>query len=123
MRKYFTEYMVWLQNLLESTEHINYTELEERHLRMTAFMQHERLIHFLVTMLFAICFFIVLSVYLMAEMFMLLPLLILILSLLVPYIWHYYFLENNVQKLYRLYDEIHSRRVRQETAADPKEED
>ena len=26
--------------------------------------------------------------------------------LLIPYIWHYYLLENSVQKMYRQYDEI-----------------
>lgn len=121
MRKYLTEYLDWLQTLLDSTEQINYTELEERHLQMVQFMQHERLVHFLVTMLFTVCFFIVLAVYLIGELIMMLPLLILILSLLIPYIAHYYFMENSVQKMYSLYDEIHSRRIKQQTAVKTKE--
>ncbi len=123
MRKYLSDYMAWLEALLESSDPIDYAELEERHLTMTQFMQHERLIHFLVTMLFTICFFIVLAVYLTAEMIMMLPLMILILALLIPYIAHYYFMENSVQKLYFLYDQIHSRRVRQQTAGKKKEGD
>ena len=123
MRKYLTEYIAWLEELLDATnEKIDYEELEQRHLQMTQFMQHERLIHFLVTMLFALGFFIVLGDYLTAELIMLLPLLILILALLIPYIAHYYFLENSVQKLYRMDDEIHHRRCVAQRAAEPKEE-
>lgn len=122
MRKYLKEYIAWLEELLDATtENIDFDELEERHLHMVQFMQHERLIHFLVTMLFTLGFFIVLAVYLTAEMIMLLPLLILILALLIPYIAHYYFLENSVQKLYRMYDEIHHRRMQKQKAAEPKE--
>ncbi len=116
MRKYLTSYIAWLEELLRSDKPVDYDELEKRHLIMTQFMQHERLIHFLVTMLFALGFFIVLAVYLLAEMILLLPLMLLILALLVPYIAHYYFLENSVQKLYRLYDEIHTRRIQKTTS-------
>ena len=94
MRKYLTEYLKQLEELLRSDKEINYEELERSHLIMIQFMQHERLIHFLVTILFALGFFITLGIYLLGEMVMLLPLLILILGLLVPYIAHYYFLEN-----------------------------
>ena len=38
--------------------------------------------------------------------------------LLIPYIMHYYFLENSVQKMYRLYDEINSRTARTPSAED-----
>lgn len=39
--------------------------------------------------------------------------LLLILGVLVLYIAHYCFLENSVQKMYRLHDEIHARRLKQ----------
>ena len=51
------------------------------------------------------------------EMVMLLPLLLLILGLLVPYIAHYYFIENSVQKMYHLHDEINARRIKQKDQA------
>ena len=37
------------------------------------------------------------------------PLLGLILVLLIPYIFHYYFLENTVQKMYVIYDRMAER--------------
>ena len=113
MRKYLTEYLAHLEQLLSSGEEIDYDDLERSHLIMIQFMQHERLIHFLVTILFALGFFISLSIYLLGNLVMMLPLLILILGLLVPYIAHYYFLENSVQKMYHLHDEIHARRMKQ----------
>ena len=116
MRKYLTEYLAKLEALLASGKDVDYTELERSHLIMIQFMQHERLIHFLVTILFSVGFFMSLTIYLLGEVIMMLPLLILILGLLVPYIAHYYFLENSVQKMYKLHDEIHTRRLKQEAA-------
>ena len=108
MKKYLSEYLARLEALLakEQPADFDYDALLQSHLQMIQFMQHERLIHFLVTMLFAICFFIAMGVFSLGNIIYMVPLLILILSLLVPYIAHYYFLENSVQKMYRLYDEI-----------------
>ena len=107
MRKYLTEYLRALEaKLAEADDSLDYEELERSHLIMIQFMQHERLVHFLVTILFALGFFITLAIYLLGE-------LILILGLLIPYIAHYYFLENSVQKMYKLHDEIHARRLKQ----------
>ena len=111
MRRYLTEYLKQIETLLRSNAPLDYDELLESHLRKIEFMQHERLIHFLVTMLFALGLFIILGVFLITEIITLLPLLILVLVLLVPYIAHYYFLENSVQKMYRIYDEINHRRL------------
>ncbi|HAG14357.1 MAG TPA: hypothetical protein DCG49_10945 [Ruminococcus sp.] len=112
MRKYLTAYIAALEAKLASGQELDYAELEQSHLTMIQFMQHERLIHFLVTMLFAIVFFMVFLAFLLSGMMGLLPLMFMILVLLVPYIAHYYFLENTVQKMYRMHDEIHLRRLK-----------
>ena len=109
MREYLTNYLTELEKLLESGQELDYEQLLKDHLVMIQFMQHERLIHFLVTMLFALGFFITLGIFLTTDVLMLAALLVLILALLVPYIMHYYFLENSVQKMYRLYDEMNRR--------------
>lgn len=109
MREYLTNYLRDLEAMLESGSCPDYRKLRNDHLIMIGFMQHERLIHFLVTILFALGFFITLGIYLVTEILMLAVLLILILALLIPYIMHYYFLENSVQKMYKLYDEINRR--------------
>jgi len=45
-------------------------------------------------------------VFLITESILILPLIILFIGLLIPYIWYYYFLENNVQKLYYIYNDL-----------------
>ncbi len=78
----------------------------QEHLTQVSFFQHERLIHLIVTVTFAILVTIALAVYCIAEYMPILALIALLLVLLVPYIGHYYTLENEVQKMYRQYDVI-----------------
>lgn len=70
------------------------------------FFQHERLVHLLVTILFAVLTVFTMMVNLFLNEIFLLPLELLFFVLLIPYIHHYYILENGVQKLYRYYDKI-----------------
>ena len=70
------------------------------------FFQHERLIHLIVTVLFALM---TILVFLLAVTNFS-PwngvLLLLLLVLLIPYIKHYWLLENGTQKLYEYYDKL-----------------
>lgn len=68
------------------------------------FFQHERLIHLIVTMTFAIL--VLLSLLLFTREFYFLPLFLLFLGLEIPYVVHYYTLENGVQELQRMYREV-----------------
>lgn len=70
------------------------------------FFQHERLIHLIVTVTFAIMTVVSLIGSLLVTQLSLLLLIFMLLVLLVPYIRHYYILENGVQKLYEYYDEF-----------------
>lgn len=67
------------------------------------FFQHERLVHLIVTMTFALLT--VISLGLAFSVLYMLPLFVLFLALEIPYVFHYYKLENGVQKLQRLYRE------------------
>ena len=73
------------------------------------FFQHERLIHLIVTVTFALMTLISMIASVTICMPLLLALSLLFLVLLVPYIFHYYTLENEVQKMYTQYDEIRKR--------------
>ena len=103
-------------NDAQNTQEIIRDKLEE-HLVQVGFFQHERLIHLIVTVTFALLelLAIVLSVISDSLFTLLLPVVILI--LLVPYIRHYYILENEVQKMYVQYDRMRSL---QQTAAGSK---
>ena len=76
-------------------------ELAEKLLVRIGFYQHERLIHLIVTMSFGVFF--LLSMILAFSNTYFLALSALLLILLVPYIAHYYFLENSTQELYKVY--------------------
>lgn len=80
----------------------------ERLLVQIGFFQHERLIHLLVTVLFALLTVASIFTTLLAGVYapLLLVLDTLFFILLIPYIYHYYVLENGVQKLYTYYDQL-----------------
>ena len=68
------------------------------------FFQHERLVHLMVTCLFALLTLLSLFFCLLTVVPLLLVLTGLFLLLLIPYIAHYYCLENGTQALYQYYD-------------------
>lgn len=68
------------------------------------FFQHERLIHLLVTLFFAVFALVFLAMGMISYIF--LPIFFILLIFLVFYILHYFFLENHVQYLYKIYDKM-----------------
>lgn len=79
---------------------------KEELLIQIGFFQHERLIHLIVTVLFALLTVLV-FLFAMTEFTLWMgALLLLLLVLLIPYIRHYYLLENGTQKLYLYYDKL-----------------
>ncbi len=75
-------------------------------LQRIAFYSHERLVHLIITMSFGIFFLFSLLMYFITENVGLMVLTALFLILLIPYIKHYYFLENSVQKMYLYYYKV-----------------
>lgn len=110
MGNYTREYVKEVNRFL-SEEHSE-SELNKRlseHLIKISFIQHERFIHLIVTVLFAIMTLTMLTVSFFTVSFSCVLLLFLFTILLIPYIFHYYFLENSVQKMYKQYDELKAR--------------
>lgn len=70
------------------------------------FFQHERLIHLIVTVLFALMTILVFLLTVTNFSLWAGVLLLLLLALLIPYIKHYWLLENGTQKLYQYYDKL-----------------
>ena len=107
MTKQIKAYLAILEQFF-SIEHENEELLKMRAelLQRIAFYQHERLVHLLVTLFFAVFFLISLALMLTIGGWGPITLTILFLGLLVPYIKHYYFLENSVQKMYRQFNSM-----------------
>lgn len=80
----------------------------EEHLVQVGFFQHERLIHLIVTVTFALLEMLAIGLSVIADSLFTLLLPVVILILLIPYIRHYYILENEVQKMYVQYDRMQS---------------
>ena len=105
MLKKLEDYIRYLEDRVNQGSPLSSEELLSVRTHI-GFFQHERLVHELVMILFAILtvggflFFVALPEYLV------LALDVLFLGLLIPYIRHYYGLENGVQKLYSLYSRL-----------------
>ena len=108
MTKYLTQYKEYILRCLED-ENCDMKQLLDYHRNKIAFFAHERLIHLLVMMLFAVCTVLTILAIVIWQTLALIPLAALLLVLLVPYIKHYYFLENSVQLLYKYYDRIYEK--------------
>lgn len=110
MKKYISEYMSELKKFLDNElskadQETKDKVLHELEIKILYF-QHERLIHLIVTVLFAILEIISVLSFFMVGNFFPLVLAVMLLILLVPYIFHYFFLENSVQELYKLRDRL-----------------
>lgn len=106
MKKEITEYIAGVRNVL-SSGNVDEKFLELLLIRIK-FYQHERLIHLIVTMTFAAMTVLSFSMLMAGNSFSLL-LSLLFLGLTIPYVIHYYFLENSVQSLYKMYYEAAAR--------------
>ena len=107
MKKQIKEYQQRVQQLLilHHTKE-EWKEIKEDYLVKIQFYQHERLIHLIVTVLFALVEIMSVFTVVLSGELSVIALVLAVLILLIPYIRHYYFLENEVQKMYLIYDEI-----------------
>lgn len=110
MEKRILAYRKRIDELLQNGN-ADWKRVLEEHLTQIAFFQHERLVHLIVTVLFAVLEIMsILGTVILTAMdsgnIALSIMTILLLVLLIPYIRHYYILENEVQKMYRQYDDL-----------------
>ncbi len=107
MEKRIKKYLKYLDGL--DRENLSKDELaliKDETARQIGFFQHERLIHLIVTVTFAVLTVISLFAAVFSDTVMPFIMTLLLFVLLVPYIRHYYILENSVQKMYVYYDKI-----------------
>ena len=104
MKKSIDNYIKELEEKIEKKEISK--DLSEEVLTKIQFYQHERLVHLIVTFFTGISCVLFLLGFISLEMIPLLLLFVITLCLFIPYIFHYYTLENGTQKLYELYFKI-----------------
>lgn len=107
MKRRILTYLQQIDELIQDPpEDTDWDRAIHNHLTQIQFFQHERLIHLIVTVLFALMTTSVVVGFVGTGSIWLTLLLIPLLILLFPYINHYYLLENGVQKMYAQYDRM-----------------
>lgn len=109
MEKRILNYRRYIDELLTRSD-VNWEAVIKEHLIQISFFQHERLIHLIVTITFAILEVIVIGLCVVSFTLGVGLLAIALLILLIPYVRHYYILENEVQKMYWQYDKMVKKR-------------
>jgi hypothetical protein len=110
MEKYLKRHEAFIRaQLASASEGTDWPGLARFHRAQIGYMQHERLIHLLVTLFFGLCVLLVLLVVVWHPQILTSTLLLLLIALLVPYLVHYFRLENGLQRWYHLANEIESR--------------
>ena len=105
MKKRVLAYLKYIDELLDK-EAVDWDDEIKKHLIQIGFFAHERLIHLIVTVLFALMTIVTILYCNYTGSMIALLLTAALVVLLVPYIMHYYLLENSVQRMYVQYDEM-----------------
>ena len=103
MKKYLYDYIKEIDTLLESNKKIK-DDVITNHLLKISFFQHERLIHLLVTLFYALIYLLFIGLGFLHYIFFIIAIILLV--FLICYIIHYFKLENGVQYLYKQYDKM-----------------
>ena len=102
MKKRILSYRQKVDALLAHPDTISpdrWSDILQEHLIQIGFFQHERLVHLILTLISIVAALMICNPALYV-------LTLLLVVLLIPYIMHYYTLENEVQKMYGQYDRI-----------------
>jgi len=110
MKRYIQEYMeiisTFIKDEMPTASIERKQEVLAEFLTKIQFFQHERLIHLIVTVLFAALEMSAIYICMISPSITSIVLSVMFLVLLVPYVMHYYFLENSVQEMYKMRDVI-----------------
>lgn len=109
MKNNIENYMKELDIILNKKQIKKREQVLESVLTKITFFQHERLVHLIVTCFIGIIAIICLGLAILFENLGFIILFILMFILFIPYICHYYYLENYVQKLYNYYDKLENK--------------
>jgi cell division protein FtsW (lipid II flippase) len=105
MNKLMINHETYMRSSLDDST-VNLDWLLIYHKSWIQFMQHERLIHLLVTLALSILFIITFGISLFIPNQYFLILFAILAVLLIFYIFHYYKLENGVQRWYSIYNDL-----------------
>lgn len=109
MNDYIKKHEAYIMSLLDKNDNQEWDKIKEYHKVQIVFMQHERLVHMIVTLFFGLFLAISLGLVLLFNMSLLFLLVFILGVVEVFYIVHLYGLEKGVQRWYGLYNELSRR--------------
>lgn len=104
MKNYLYDYIAFVEDQIKENKRKDLKKVQEDLLIKISFFQHERIIHLVITLFYALIFLIFMALISLSYLFFI-PTFILMIFL-IFYIIHYFRLENGVQYLYKLYDQM-----------------
>ena len=106
MKNETKKYLLYIREIANKDKITNKDTILENLLIQIKFIQHERLIHLIVTVFVGLSTLILLGLGIFAESIGFILTALITLILFIFYIFHYYFLENTTQELYKHYFSI-----------------
>lgn len=104
MKEYMNSYIKEIDTYISNSKHNDIDEVIRLHLRKIKFFQHERFIHLMVTLFYALFAISFTALVMVSKIFMIVALILYV--FLVFYIFHYFYLENAVQYMYKQHDKL-----------------
>lgn len=102
MREYIDSYVKYTDKVIKDNKYDK--DFIEDHLKMINFFQHERVIHLVITLFYALLTILFLALSLVSLIFAIIAVILCV--FLVLYIYHYFYLENHVQYMYKQYNKL-----------------
>ena len=103
MREYMKEYIKEIDTKIKDNHKFIKEEIDDFLFKMELF-QKERVIHLVITLTYV--FFTILFLFLTEYIFMMFIIFFILLIFDACYVYHYFFLENSVQYMYKQYDKM-----------------
>ena len=104
MKKMIDDYIKKIDKIIKNPKDKDLEKVRKEHLDKILFFQHERLVHLLVTLFYAL--FLIAMIFLSNYNNLFVIIVFILLIFLIFYVKHYFYLENHVQYLYKQYDKI-----------------
>lgn len=102
MREYISNYVKYVDKVIREDKYKD--SFIEEHKEMIKYFQHERIIHLVITLFYAMLTLLFWGLSLLSLIFVVIA--IILSGFLVCYIYHYFYLENHVQYMYKQYNKL-----------------
>ena len=110
MVDYLKKHEAYIREKLAANDmQLDWKKLNKLHERKIKYLQHERLIHLLVTLSVALFALLTIFFTVLTSQWLFAIVAFLFIILLIPYLLHYRTLENGIQRLYSLSEEINKK--------------